>query len=290
MIKKYIVFIVVLLSLTGLTFYLYDTTTDDYSIERTIKYSITLSNPTNRFVDAANMWIYVPVAKTSIQEFVSLETSYDHALLTDEEGNQKILYKFSNIPPYGTKVVTVKTHLRAANRPVDIKHGDIDLYLRHENNIETNSPLIKEQAGRLKKKNPDKTAESIYSWVSNNMKYTGFSSQDKSSIYALKTKQGDCTEYSYLYTALARAAGLPSRIMSGFVYDKNTRLDVRDYHNWSEVYLDGKWQIVDTQKGVFMRNSSDYVAMRIVSSDKNNVDSGSQVFFHVDYPLVARIN
>ncbi len=59
-------------------------------------------------------------------------------------------------------------------------------------------------------------------------------------LEVLDSKRGDCNEHAVLFTALARAAGLPARIAAGVVYLD----DAFYYHAWSEVWL-GQWVAVD---------------------------------------------
>lgn len=56
----------------------------------------------------------------------------------------------------------------------------------------------------------------------------------------LDSKQGDCNEHAVLFTALARAAGLPARVAAGVVYLDSAFY----YHAWAEVWL-GQWVAVD---------------------------------------------
>ncbi|MEO0161103.1 MAG: transglutaminase family protein [candidate division WOR-3 bacterium] len=62
-----------------------------------------------------------------------------------------------------------------------------------------------------------------------------------SAIDVLKTKEGDCNEHSVLFTALARALGIPAKIYVGLV---NLEGDAYFYHAWCAVWL-GKWIPVD---------------------------------------------
>lgn len=62
-----------------------------------------------------------------------------------------------------------------------------------------------------------------------------------SAIDVLKTKEGDCNEHAVLFTALARASGIPTKIYVGLV---NLEGDAYFYHAWCAVYL-GKWVPVD---------------------------------------------
>jgi hypothetical protein len=61
----------------------------------------------------------------------------------------------------------------------------------------------------------------------------------------LRTRIGDCNEHTALYVAMARAAGIPSRIAVGLVYLHGAFY----YHAWPEVYVEeggrGLWLPVD---------------------------------------------
>jgi transglutaminase-like putative cysteine protease len=62
-----------------------------------------------------------------------------------------------------------------------------------------------------------------------------------SAIDVLKTKEGDCTEHTILFAALARALGIPTKIYVGL-----GNFDGRAYfyHAWCAVWL-GEWVPVD---------------------------------------------
>jgi hypothetical protein len=62
----------------------------------------------------------------------------------------------------------------------------------------------------------------------------------------LEQRVGDCNEHAVLYTALARAAGLPTRISTGLAYTGGQFY----YHAWPEVWL-GRWVAVDPTFGQF---------------------------------------
>jgi hypothetical protein len=59
-------------------------------------------------------------------------------------------------------------------------------------------------------------------------------------LEALDSKKGDCNEHAVLFTALARAAGLPARVAAGVVYLDGAFY----YHAWADVWL-GQWVAVD---------------------------------------------
>ena len=65
-------------------------------------------------------------------------------------------------------------------------------------------------------------------------------------VDVMKTLKGDCNEHSVFYAALARAAGIPTKVVVGLVYLNGAFY----YHAWNEVYL-GKWVPVDATFGEF---------------------------------------
>jgi hypothetical protein len=65
-----------------------------------------------------------------------------------------------------------------------------------------------------------------------------------SAVDVLVSKSGDCHEHTVLFTALARSAGLPTRMVAGLVY-YDGRLY---YHAWPEVWL-GAWVPTDPTLG-----------------------------------------
>ncbi|MHC4601357.1 MAG: transglutaminase-like domain-containing protein [Planctomycetota bacterium] len=72
---------------------------------------------------------------------------------------------------------------------------------------------------------------------------------DKVSIFdIIEKRRGDCSEHAHLFTALARAAGIPTREVGGLAYMGD---EIRAFggHAWCEVVLDGKWVPVDPTWG-----------------------------------------
>ncbi len=60
----------------------------------------------------------------------------------------------------------------------------------------------------------------------------------------LHAKKGDCSEHTALFVALAPAAGLAARPVSGWMYGGD-QLRAFGGHAWAEVVLDGRWVAVD---------------------------------------------
>ena len=66
-------------------------------------------------------------------------------------------------------------------------------------------------------------------------------------LTTLSTRMGDCNEHAALFAALARNAGIPTRIASGVTFFEGAFY----YHAWNEVCLDDSWYSVDTTKNQF---------------------------------------
>ncbi len=63
-------------------------------------------------------------------------------------------------------------------------------------------------------------------------------------LTTLNTRQGDCNEHTALFAALARNAGIPTRIIAGVTFHEGAFY----YHAWNEVCLDDSWLSLDTTK------------------------------------------
>lgn len=105
---------------------------------------------------------------------------------------------------------------------------------------------IRELAGRIvgEEKNPVLASRKLYDWVLANIDYWVKDPANKkaspagSTEYCLTTKTGNCTDFHSLWTSLARASGIPARMVYGSFF--KAELDGQDadqsYHCWPEFY------------------------------------------------------
>ncbi len=137
----------------------------------------------------------------------------------------------------------------------DLAPSDRQKYLEERPYWQVNAPEIQKLARELK------TPEAIYKFVVKALTYD-FSrvTDDKPRLGALsalkKPDSAVCLEYTDLFIALARAAGIPAREVDGFAYTENPRQRplslVKDIlHAWPEYYDDDKktWIMVDPTWG-----------------------------------------
>jgi len=106
------------------------------------------------------------------------------------------------------------------------------------------------------KRNDRDKAYALYDWISENIGYDFEKAEDISrgaekvpsgAITAFTEKKGICLDYSALYVAMCRAAGLRSRLVTGLAYSGTGWGD----HAWNQVYIseEQNWVNVDTTFG-----------------------------------------
>lgn len=158
----------------------------------------------------------------------------------DEDGNWLATY---NLDPHERIDVTVSGSVQifASYRPFP-KPSDQVLSdnLKESAYWQVNDPTIKALAAKYK------TPREIYDFVSTTLKY-GFDRvqpnvQRFGAVKALQNpNDAICMEYTDLFIAIARAAGIPAREIDGFAYTENPQLQplslVADVlHAWPEYY------------------------------------------------------
>jgi len=122
-----------------------------------------------------------------------------------------------------------------------LPEADLSPYLAPTVHLESNHPEIKKKAAEIiaDATSPAERVRSLVKWVSEEVKDEAVDSL--SALEVLHTLRGECQAHTMLYTALARAAGIPTRPVGGLVYAEGLGFL---YHSWAESYLDG-WIAVD---------------------------------------------
>ncbi len=137
------------------------------------------------------------------------------------------------------------TQRRPEGAQVQQRHLEADAF------VQSDHPKIRNQAIAVigDEENPWQRSLKIHEWV--------FTRLDKepvvsipSALEVLEQQRGDCNEHTVLFTALARAASVPTRIAIGIVW--SDELEGFYYHAWPEIYLDGPgsgWYWMDPTLG-----------------------------------------
>jgi len=239
-------------------------------IKRQLRFNLTLSNPKNIAQTDQKVWFYLPATDATKQQLESVKVSVPYEQSTDSFGHNIMTLIFPNFPPLAIKSISVLVNVEIEPKQATGQLENPQMWLKPERFIETTDPKIQLLAEQLKTKSPKDTAFNIYNWLKNNLHYAGYLADDRGALNALKLLQGDCTEYAYLAVALARANGIPARMVGGYVADKNTTIRATDYHNWAELFFDGAWQLLDAQKEHWLTPVENYIAFHFYSDEKVN--------------------
>lgn len=112
-----------------------------------------------------------------------------------------------------------------------------------------------------------RSVDEAFDWVARNLRDTGYAKTNYGARHALEKREGDCTEFLYLFIAVTRLQNIPSRLIGGFVIDERGALRAENYHNWAEFLEGGVWMIANPYRKV-RRTSQGYVAFRVAEEEQ----------------------
>jgi transglutaminase-like putative cysteine protease len=118
-------------------------------------------------------------------------------------------------------------------------------YQRPSPFVQSDDPRIQSRAREIIGRDvaPWRQAVALQAWVYQSLAKR-FTVGLPSALDVLASLSGDCHEHTILYTALARSAGLPTRMVAGLVYYQGQLY----YHAWPEVWV-GDWIPTDPTLG-----------------------------------------
>ena len=185
-----------------------------------------------------------------------------HRVVADKFGNMYAVYE-------GLKVdgeLRVSIHAAAVQRLTYV-NADAPLsaplpkglaeFLKPSPYIESDDPSIASLARELVEgaRTYREALVRIADWVSSNIAYDERVSElpnygELGALWALSARRGACLQFSRLFAALARAAGIPARLVEGFDVLSLGVEGGRLTHAFAEVYIPGYgWLPVEPQRG-----------------------------------------
>ena len=120
----------------------------------------------------------------------------------------------------------------------------------------------------------------IFDFVKDYLTYV-LCDEEHSALWAYTNRTGDCSEYTHLFIALARAAGIPAKYVSGYGYQPQLGTDFEHMgHAWAFAYLPGvEWVPIDTRWGTpewnFCKLSPDHLIL--TTSDGTDLVEEGQI-------------
>lgn len=157
-------------------------------------------------------------------------------------------FPFQRVESNNESSVVVTTTARQVPDKLDVKlpvtGAEFAQFLAPTSQINSQAPQIVALARQIAgdDKNGRSVARKIGEWTYRNLKWKKVAGD---SIDTLASREADCLEHSELYVALARALGLPARVVSGAALSGGSF----GAHAWVEVYL-GKWVELDPTWGL----------------------------------------
>lgn len=118
-------------------------------------------------------------------------------------------------------------------------------FLRPEPGVECDHEKIHDLAAEItgSVRDPVAKAALLQRWVHEHLE-GDLTSNSSSALVVLERGAGDCTEHALLFVALARAAGLPARRASGWMY-ANLGTPAYHGHAWAQVHDGHQWMGID---------------------------------------------
>jgi hypothetical protein len=232
-----------------------------------LTHTITAKNPTFDIIIDGRLYVPLISNKTGSVYVVIINmtsTAGNLRLLNDDFGNFYACWEGIMINPNETftsrseyYVVSFETRfLINASEAVNYNENAAlyKTFTRSEELIESDASEIAAKAQSLCNDavNIHEKAVRIYNFVISYLRYDP-QEDERGALWALRNRIGDCSEYSYLFVALCRAAGIPARIQAGFGFH-DLKETTADGHMWAEYYLpdygwipvDPTWQLLDT--------------------------------------------
>jgi transglutaminase-like putative cysteine protease len=117
-----------------------------------------------------------------------------------------------------------------------------ELYTRDHPIFGLTTPVVQEVAAKLLKEHPDpvQRAKAIHDLVASTLAYEGGGGWDSAPV-VLERKRGSCTEFTYVFCALCRATGIPTRLVGASIFPARSRAPFVDkgHHRWPQAFLKG---------------------------------------------------
>ncbi len=230
---------------------------------RHISFTLVVTNTSSTLMEKADFSVLGPNSHTRSQRCNSIDADRDFIVHTDDLNNQILQFSLEKLPPFAVKVINIKADItmQRSSSPVPLKNRE--QYLLNQPQLHLDNRGLRQQAEKLLGKNDLETVTNIYHWITSAIGKTAYSEKERGALYALYKKSGDCTEFMHLLVALCRINRIPARGVSGYIVTQDRHLSPDELHDWAEVYIDGRWQLVDPYNGVFMEKEELYVVMRV---------------------------
>jgi transglutaminase-like putative cysteine protease len=252
------------------------------------------------------IWFAMPQndAASRVDGF-KVEAPFPHRIEKDSEGNTAVYVEVADPAVKEFSIVETFTITRreilsgvsaAKTRPYEAAdRAGKEKHLGANTNVIIDDGIRKLSAEIVgEEKNPVLAARKLYDWTLKNIDYwvkdpkTRKASPVGSTEYCLRTRTGNCTDFHSLWMSLARAAGIPTRLIYGSFF--KLELDGQDadqsYHCWPEFFVPNVgWvphdvAVADIYADTYEVNKDNEVLVRRTTADGYKGPDASKVDYY----------
>ena len=203
----------------------------------------------------------------------------------------EIILEISGIPAEGLlglaserqKILSADPlRLQLTLTPTPVNQGTIEQHLKPSDMIQSEHQRIRDQAQKILKNetDPSQVSQTLTRWVFEYLEKRPVASIS-GAVDILNTGVGDCTEHTTLYTALSRAAGIPTKVHIGLVYLHGRFL----FHAWPVVAINGTWVDVDPSLNQF---PADVTHIALLEGDFENLTNLIPVLGNIEINVLEQ--
>ncbi len=230
-------------------------------MKMTFTYQITNLGPGK----VKNFDVFLPIPQNRPNQKIIDQIQYssdNYKIVTDQWGQKCANFNIKNIN--AGKIINIETVVKSklsevryyifpdqvgnlSDIPKDIKNK----FLADNEKYQINNSVIKEAVKKAvgNEKNPYWIARKIFDYIIDKMHYEMVGGWNTAPT-VLERGSGSCSEYTFVFISMCRAAGLPARYVGSVVIrgDDFSMDDV--FHRWAEIYLPNYgWIPVDPSGG-----------------------------------------
>lgn len=217
-------------------------TTSFFAKEVELSATVKYENNTNQDIKGIYLKVHIP-PETFYQKLLNINVFgvSSYKIKKHSNSSEKYVDLSFNLPAQSVSIKKIIYKLNIEQKEVDISKKIkkyFTKYTKDSKNIEVSSKEIQSLSKRIKK-SKSRLYDRIrlaYEFPSSYLKFNP-QSKKTSALYALNSGYGDCTEYSYIFVALARSLNIPSRTISVFAFKNNNKFKMPN-HNASEIYIE----------------------------------------------------
>ncbi|PCJ54991.1 MAG: hypothetical protein COA79_21325 [Planctomycetota bacterium] len=221
---------------------------------KTVLVEYQLQNTSMKILKDVKFYCYAPIENVGFKT-LNIKSNLKFNQNKSKAGNHILEF---NIPFMAPKdLMSIKIFLTIDSSKKDASSEIVNQFKSSERFIESDTKIIR----KLVKSTKD--SKKLYELVIRKLKQGPTDPIDRGAVYALIKKNVDCTEFSFLYTALCRAANIPARVRGGYYDLSGLNVGNATYHNWVEIYQNNAWHVVDCQLQKFKPSKSKYLGFEI---------------------------